>query len=128
MEFQMKEIGYKTTFEYGELHVAGDVTFGFRPFQLMVSAIAGCSGSVFRKILDKKRIVYDDITIQAEVERNEEKANRIEKIHLHFIISSSSEDLDREQIQKCLELAHKNCPMVQSVEGSINITETFELK
>lgn len=54
MEFQMKEIGYKTTFEYGELHVAGDVTYGFRPFQLMVSAIAGCSGSVFRKILDKK--------------------------------------------------------------------------
>lgn len=85
MEFQMKEIGYKTTFEYGELHVAGDVTYGFRPFQLMVSAIAGCSGSVFRKILDKKRIVYDDITIQAEVERNEEKANRIEK----FIFISS---------------------------------------
>ena len=128
MEFFMKEVGFKTTFEYGELHVAGDEAYGFRPFQLMVSSIAVCSGGVLRKVFDKKRMVYDDITIQAEVERNEAKANRIEKIHLHFIISSSSEDLDREQIQKCLELAHKNCPMVQSVEGSINITETFELK
>lgn len=126
MEFFMKEVGFKTTFEYGELHVAGDEAYGFRPFQLMVSSIAVCSGGVLRKVFDKKRMVYDDITIQAEVERNEAKANRIEKIHLHYIISGK--DLDPEKIQKCLELARKNCPMVQSVEGSIAITESFELK
>lgn len=126
MEFFMKEVGFKTTFEYGELHVAGDEAYGFRPFQLMVSSIVVCSGGVLRKVFDKKRMVYDDITIHAEVERNEAKANRIEKIHLHYIISGK--DLDPEKIQKCLELARKNCPMVQSVEGSIAITESFELK
>ncbi|MDQ0163509.1 OsmC family protein [Aeribacillus alveayuensis] len=125
MEFKMKEVGFTTNFEYGELHVAGDEKYGFRPFQLMVSAIAVCSGGVLRKILQKKRIDIEDITIQADVERNEEKANRIEKIHLHYLIKGNN--LDKTQIHKSIELARKNCPMVQSVEGSIIIVETFEL-
>ncbi|WP_243291626.1 OsmC family protein [Bacillus sp. FJAT-47783] len=125
MEFKMKEIGFTTNLPYGELHVAGDEEYGFRPFQLMVSSIAVCSGGVLRKILKKKRINIEDMTIKADVERNETEANRIEKIHLHYRITGH--DLDESKIHKSIELARKNCPMAQSVEGSIDIEETFEL-
>ncbi|KOO41078.1 OsmC family protein [Priestia koreensis] len=125
MEFKMKEVGFTTDLEYGELHVAGDEAHGFRPFQLMVSSIAVCSGGVLRTILKKKRIAIDDITIQANVERNEAKANRIEKIHLHYVITGN--DLPEEKIAQSIELARKNCPMVQSVINSIEVEETFEL-
>ncbi|WP_243388001.1 OsmC family protein [Bacillus kexueae] len=125
MEFNMKEVGFTTNLPYGELHVAGDEEYGFRPYQLMVSSIAVCSGGVLRKILEKKRITINDMKIKVEVERNEEKANRLEKIHLHYLIKG--DQLDPKKIEKSIELARKNCPMAQSVEGSIDIEETFEL-
>lgn len=125
MEFKMKEVGFTTNFEYGELHVAGDETYGFRPFQLMVSSIVVCSGGVLRKILAKKRISIQDMKINADVVRNESEANRIEKIYIHYIITGT--ELNENKIKQSIELASKNCPMAQSVKGSIEIEETFEL-
>lgn len=125
MEFTAKENGFVTHFSYGELHVSGDEQYGFRPFQLMVSSIAVCSGGVLRKVLDKMRMPCTDMKVTADVERNEDKANRIEKIHLHFIISG--DNLQEEKVKKAMEVTRKNCAMVQSVQDSIKITESFEL-
>jgi uncharacterized OsmC-like protein len=125
MEFKMKEVGFHTTTEYGELHVAGDEAYGYRPYQLMVASIAVCSGGVLRKILAKKRMKIDDITISTNVERNEAKANRIEKIHIHYTIKG--QELNHNKIEQSIKLASKNCPMAQSVKDSIVIEETFEL-
>ncbi|WVE37254.1 OsmC family protein, partial [Priestia megaterium] len=94
--------------------------------QLMTSSIAVCSGGVLRKILEKKRISFSDLRIQADVTRNDEKAGRIEKIHLHYTITG--EDLPLDKIEKSIELARKNCSMLQSVIDSIEVTETFEIK
>lgn len=127
MEFKMKEVGFTTNLEYGELHVAGDEQYGFRPYQLMVSSIAVCSGGVLKSILKKKRLEIEDIAIKADVTRNEKEANRIEKIHIHYTIKGKGKDLVESKIESAIELASKNCPMVQSVKGSIEIKETFDL-
>ncbi|QQE74320.1 OsmC family protein [Brevibacillus composti] len=125
MEFHSKENGFVGQFAYGELHVSGDEQYGFRPFQLLVSSIAVCSGGVLRKVLEKMRMPCTDMKVTAEVERNEEQANRIEKIHLHFVVIG--EALEEEKVRKAVDLARKNCPMAQSVEGSIVLTESFEI-
>lgn len=126
MEFKMKkEEGFITITEFGELHVAGDEQYGYRPYQLMVASIAVCSGGVLRKILTKKRMEIEDISISTNVERNETKANRIEKIHIHYKIKGKN--LNENKIHQSILLASKNCPMAQSVIGSIEIEETFEL-
>ncbi|WP_282034297.1 OsmC family protein [Metabacillus indicus] len=126
MEFKMREVGFSAEFEYGKLNVAGNEEYGFRPYQLMVSSIAVCSGGVLRGILEKKRLEVEDITIHATVKRNEEEANRIESIAIHYVITGK--DLKEEKVDGAVKLARKNCPMVRSVEGSIEITETFEIK
>ncbi|MFT4413870.1 OsmC family protein [Fredinandcohnia humi] len=125
MIFNMKEVGFYSDVEYGKLNVAGDEKHGFRPYQLMVSSIAVCSGGTLRKILEKKRMHVEDITIKTEVERNENEANRIEKIFIHYLIKGN--ELAEHKIQQSIEIAHKNCPMAQSVKGSIEIIETFEI-
>ncbi|NEY73306.1 OsmC family protein [Bacillus mesophilus] len=125
MKFEMKEVGFKTNVEYGELHVSGNEEYGFRPYQLMVASIAVCSGGVLRTILTKKKMVIEDLSFSTEVVRNEKEANRIEKIHIHYSIKG--QDLDPTQVEKAIHLASKNCPMAQSVKGSIEIVETFEL-
>lgn len=125
MEFKMKEHGFTSQFEYGELHISGNEEHGFRPYQLLVSSVAVCSGGVLRKILQKKRIKLDDMKVSAEVKRNEEGANEIQRIQLHFTFFG--QNLTHEKIEKALEVARKNCPIVQSVKDSIEITETFEI-
>ncbi|MGG1575403.1 OsmC family protein [Fictibacillus sp. NRS-1165] len=125
MEFLMKDNGFQSQFEYGTLDISGDEQFGFRPYQLMVSSVAVCSGGVLRKVLAKMRIEVTDITIKTEVVRNKEEADRIESIHMHFILKGIG--LIPERIEKALRVTEKNCSMVQSVKGSIKITDSFEL-
>lgn len=124
MEFHMKDEGVRINLDYGELDISGDEAYGFRPFQLMVASIAGCSASVFRKILKKQRTEIADMTIMANVERNPDEANRIERIDLHYVIKGYH--LDDEKLYKNLAVARKNCSMVRSVEKSITIEETLE--
>ncbi|MEN1970216.1 OsmC family protein [Lentibacillus sp. N15] len=125
MDFYLKDNGMRTEFEYGTLSVSGDEQYGYRPFQLMVASIVGCSGSVFRKILDKQRTQYEDLQIHADVERNPEVANRIEKIVLTFTVKGKH--LDPAKLQRNLELSRKNCSMVRSVENSITVEENLEI-
>lgn len=122
MQFNWKEDYMETTaFNYDTLHISPDDTKGYRPFQLLVASVASCSGGVFHKILKKQRIEYEALSIDAEVERNEEIANRVEKITLHFTITGSN--LNEEKMQRNLELSRKNCSMVQSVQDSIVVQE-----
>ncbi len=125
MDFKMKENGFQTQFEYGTLDISGNEEYGFRPYQLLVSSVAVCSGGVLRKVLDKMRIDVQDITIRTQVVRNKNEADRIESIHMHFIIKG--QELSSEKIEKALRVTEKNCSMVQSVKGSIDITDSFEL-
>jgi putative redox protein len=125
LEFKMTEKGFETTVDYGTLPISGNEEYGFRPFQLLVSSIAVCSGGVLRKVLERMRMTFDDITVQAEVTRVEDESNRISDIQLHFVIKGS--ELSEDKMEKALKVTRKNCSMVQSVKDSIHITESFEI-
>lgn len=125
MELFVKENGFKTELDYGILDISGDEKDGYRPFQLMVASIAGCSGTVFKRILDKQRINVEDLSIRADVKRNEEEANRIEQVTL--TISVKGYHLNPDKLERNLELSRKNCSMVRSVEDSIKIEEKLNI-
>lgn len=125
MTFYSKDNGMKTEVGFGELKISGNEEYGFRPFQLMVSSIVGCSSGVFKQILGKQRIEIEDLNVNVVVERNPDQANRIEKMSLHFVIKGK--DLELDKLHKSLEVARKNCAMVQSVQDAILIEETIEV-
>ncbi|MFD2618479.1 OsmC family protein [Terrilactibacillus laevilacticus] len=124
MEFKITENGIKTETGYGELVISGDESYGFRPYQLMIASLAGCSASVMRKIFLKKKLKIEDITIQADVTREVEEPKKIEKVHLHFLIKGDNLEGKMDRI---LALTRKYCSMVQSVEKQIEVVETYEL-
>ncbi|NYF23695.1 OsmC family protein [Sporosarcina sp. JAI121] len=127
MKFQMTENGFETLTEFGQLAISSNEAYGFRPYQLLVSSLAVCSGGVLRNILEKMRMPAENITIEVkEVKRNEEIANRVEKIHLHFIIDG--QNIDESQMDRVFELTKKNCSMAQSVINSIELIETYEIR
>jgi uncharacterized OsmC-like protein len=125
MHFKMKENGFETTVEFGTLQISGNEDYGFRPYQLLISSVAVCSGGVLRKVLEKMRLTFDDIEVSAKVKRNEKEANRVTDIHLHFVIKGAG--LTNEKVEKALVVTRNNCSMVQSVKDSIKITESFEI-
>lgn len=125
MKVYLQENGMKVNLNYGTLNISGDDEYGFRPFQLMVASITACSGGVFRNILEKRRIEIEDLTIKADISRNATEANRIEKISLTFIVTGHN--LNEENLNKNLKIAKKNCSMVRSVEGSIEIEEQLQV-
>ena len=98
MEFHLTDNGIRSDLEYGELMISGNEEYGFRPFQLMIGSIAGCSASVFRKILAKKKIEITDLTIRAEVDRDMHAANKINEIHLYFVVKGTR--LDKVTLEK----------------------------
>lgn len=125
LEFYMKDGGFFTDLPYGKLDISGDEKYGFRPYQLLVSSIAVCSGGVLRNIMERMRLQVDDIQLKANLERNEEQSGRIEKISLHFKIIGT--DLKKDRVERAMKLTRKNCAMVQSVIDSIEVTETYEI-
>jgi len=127
MKFEMTENGFETTTAFGQLTISGNEDYGFRPYQLLVSSVAVCSGGVLRNILEKMRMPAENVTIEVkEVLRNPEMANRVEKIHLHFIIKG--QHIDESKMDKVFELTMKNCSMAQSVIDSIELVETYEIR
>ncbi|MET3576284.1 OsmC family protein [Bhargavaea ullalensis] len=125
MKFSMTENGFQTETQFGSLDISANDEYGFRPYQLMVSSVAVCSGGVLRKVLDKMRMPAEDITVEVkDVYRNPDEASRIERIELHFLIKG---DINEAKMPRVMELTRKNCSMVRSVEGSIEVKETYEI-
>ena len=126
MKFHMNEYGFQSKLEFGELKISGNEERGFRPYELWVSSVAACSGGWLRYVLQKMmRIEFSDIAITAKTKRNPKWANRIESIHLTYIITGK--DITPEKMEKALAITRKNCAMIQSIQDSINVTETFEI-
>jgi uncharacterized OsmC-like protein len=122
----MTENGFETNLEFGKLTISGDETKGFRPYQLLVSSLVGCSGGVLRKVLEKMRMPVEEMEIDVlEVVRNPEEASRLEKVHIHFKLKGSN--LDATKMDRAMALTKKNCSMVRSVDQSMEVIETFEI-
>ena len=126
MKFSMTEHGFETTIKFGTMTISSNDDYGFRPYQLLVSSLAACSGGVLKKVLEKMRMPANNISIEVkDVIRNAEEANKVEKVYLHFIIEG--EMIDDNKMLRAMELTNKNCAMVQSVAKSIEVFETYEV-
>ncbi|WKA52023.1 OsmC family protein [Planococcus liqunii] len=125
MKFSMNENGFTGTLPFGQLLVSSNEEYGYRPYQLLVSSLAVCSGGVMRKVLEKMRMPAEDIQIEVrEVVRIEEEASRVSKVHLHFMLKGK---IDSAKMPRVMELTRKNCSMVRTMEDAIDIIETYEV-
>jgi putative redox protein len=111
--------------EYGFLPVSPNSELGYRPFELFISSLIGCSTSLLANVLTKKRIDYKRIDVNVSAVRNPEEANRIEKLTFHVSVQTDQSD-KAGQAQKLASLIMKNCGMIQSVIGSIDIRYKIE--
>lgn len=106
---------------FGSLSISPNDTMGYRPYELFVSSLIGCSGTILENILIKKRIEHKSIEMNVSSVRNPNHANRIEQLSITAYVQSE-QPLSEQNALKIADLVVKNCGMIQSVIETIDLT------
>jgi putative redox protein len=100
---------------------------GFRPMQLLLAAIGGCSTIDIVSILRKQREPLEDIqiTVNGEREPNVEPS-LFRDIHVHFALKGN---LSEDKVRKAVDLSmQKYCSVAKTLEKTAKVTYDFSIE
>lgn len=105
---------------------SGGHDLGFRPMQLMLAGIGGCSTIDIVDIMKKQRENLEDIKVIVTAEREKDKTPALfTSIHLHYRLFG---DISEEKAKRAVELSmDKYCSVAKIMEKSAEITYDFEV-
>ena len=93
---------------------------GFSPKALLLTGLAGCSGIDVVEILEKMRVPFADLEIDAEAEQTEEHPRVFTTIHLTYKVKTEEEN--REKIRKAIDLSlEKYCGVAAMLKKNSKI-------
>ncbi len=96
----------------------GGENSGARPTELLLHAVAGCTGIDIMSILTKMRLEPSSFHMDIKGERAEEHPKRFTNIHIHYALEG---ELPEEKVFRAIQLSKdKYC----SVSHSLNATIT----
>ncbi|MBS3806430.1 MAG: OsmC family protein [Bacteroidales bacterium] len=78
---------------------------GASALELTVMSLAGCISTIFKTTAEKMRLNAERVEVNMDAEKG---SDTISKVRYHVRVKSDS---SREQLQKCLDLTLKNCPV-----------------
>lgn len=107
----------------------GGIKAGFRPMEMLLAAIGGCSAIDVIMILKKQRQNPDDLEVEVSGDRvSVEGAHHSEfkTIHLHFKLIGAH--LDESKVARAIDLSlSKYCSVAKALEKNSKITTSFEV-
>ncbi|ADC90162.1 OsmC family protein [Thermocrinis albus DSM 14484] len=118
-----EENTYTAETSFGPLKVGEQ---GYRPMELILVALAGCSGVDVANILRKKRQKVKDIRIEVLGTRREEHPRIYQHIKLKYIIVG--EGIDPKAVDQAIELSvNKYCSVYAMLVKSVPIEVEREI-
>ena len=123
LKLSEKEHTYTAQTSYGELLVGES---GYSPMELLLVALAGCSGVDISHILKKKRQEVKDIQIEVIGLRRDEHPRVYEKIEIVYRVYGKN--LDKKAVETAIRLSlEKYCSVHAMLSKSSNIEAGFEV-
>ncbi len=105
---------------------AGGEESGYRAPELVLFALAGCTGIDVVKILEKMRQKLTGLEIQVEGHQPEDYPKPYNKIEVKYIFRGKN--LDRKKVEKAIDLSeNKYCMVSLSLKGVANISSSYEI-
>ena len=99
---------------------------GFRPIELMLVSLAGCTAMDVISILQKKGQAVTEFRVQAEGERAATHPRVFTRMHLRYILTGKG--LDPAAVQRAVELSEtKYCPAQAMLRCAAPITSSVEI-
>lgn len=100
---------------------------GTRPKELLLLALAGCTGSDVVSILAKKRVPLDGFEIEVTAEQADEHPQVFTRIHLDFVFHG--EGIQAQDVERAIELSEtKYCSVNAMLRGSVAITHAYRIE
>lgn len=99
---------------------------GYSPVQSLVAAVGSCGGYVYADILKNSGIEHTFHQVHVAYEQAEEKPHAVTRIAIVFEVSVL--DSDKRRAETASKLVAKYCPVIQSLDKSIQVSETVVFK
>jgi putative redox protein len=104
----------------------GGRDMGFRPMEMLLLGVGGCTAFDIVSILKKSRQAITDCEVKIDSDRAEEIPKVFTRIHIHFIITGNS--LDPAKVEKAVNLStDKYCSASKMLEKTAEMTHDFEI-
>lgn len=114
------------TVQLGASPKVGGDNDGFRPLELMLLSLAGCSGMDVMAILRKKRQQVTDFQVVVEAERSDNFPKVFTDIHLHMIVRGR--DISTKAVESSIRLSKDYyCPASAMLSKAVPIRYTYEI-
>jgi putative redox protein len=109
-----------------EAAVGGDED-GFRPLELMLVSLAGCTAMDVISILQKKRQQVTGFSVQVDGERADAHPRVFTRIRLQYTIRGRG--IDPAAVARAIELSEtKYCPAQAMLRPGVSMESTFEVR
>lgn len=100
---------------------------GFRPMEMILLGVGGCSAMDVMHILKKARQNVTDCRIEVDGTRAETDPKVFTDIHLRFVVTGS--DLSEKHVARAVQLsAEKYCSASIMLAASVNITHDYTIE
>jgi putative redox protein len=104
-----------------------DAKSGFSPKALLLSGLAGCSGVDVVEVLEKMRVPFADLKIEAEADQTEEHPRVFKDIHINYVITTGEEN--RDKVIKAIDLSlEKYCGVAAMLKKNSKIAYTLTIQ
>ncbi len=104
-----------------------DSKAGFGPKALLLTGLAGCSGIDVVDILEKMRVPFNGLSVDAEAAQTEEHPKVFRDIHLTYTINA--DEAHRDKVIKAINLSLDNyCGVAAMLKKNSAITYTLTLE
>jgi putative redox protein len=103
MKFDAQVSGHQLTID--ALPAVGGENAGPRPKELMLVALAGCTGMDVISILKKMRVDVEDFHVDVEAEVTEDHPKHYTSMHI--IYSFKGANLEKDKLEKAIELSQE---------------------
>jgi len=100
---------------------------GIRPKELILLALAGCTGSDVAVMLQKKKVQLDGFEMNLSAEVQETHPQVFTKIHLEYVFYGKN--IQAETVERAIELSQKTyCSVTAMLKKTVEITHSFKIE
>lgn len=104
----------------------GGRNLGFRPMEMLLLGLGGCTAFDVMMMLKKARQSVDDCEVLLTADRSDEVPKVFTKIHVHFLVKGRG--LSENHVKRAVGLsAEKYCSASKMLEKTAEITHDYEI-
>lgn len=119
-------VGTDSTNHSVVLSKPGESSVGMKPSELLLVALASCTGFDVVNILRKKRLQLLAFRVTAEGEQAATPPWAFEKIHLHYEITAA--DIAAKDVERAISLSEERyCSVSASLKPQVQITSDYQI-